>query len=87
MVIVNIKVPTLEKEYNFSLDEKEPVKELIEEIVDLILQKEGIAFSKERWESELPEMALCAVDAQVLCDRSSSLSEYGVSNGAELVLV
>ena len=87
MIIVNIKVPALEKEYNFSLEEKVPVEDIIEEVVDLILQKEGIQFSEERRKEELPEIVLCSVEQGVQCDRQSSLSDYGVCTGAELVLV
>lgn len=87
MIIVNIKAPALEKEYNFSLDEKSPVGDLIEEIVDLILQKEGIQFSEELQKKEVPEMALCSIEQRVQCDKNATLSDYGICSGAELVLV
>ena len=82
MIIVNVKVPALEKEYNFSLEEKAPVGELIEEVVELILQKEGVLFS-----GDLREMVLCAMESGIQCARESTLSDYGICGGAELILV
>lgn len=82
MIIVNVKVPALEKEYNFSLEEKAPVGDLIEEIVELILQKEGVLFS-----GDIREMVLCSLENGIQCARERSLSEYGICGGAELILV
>ena len=39
MIIVNIKVPALEKEYNFSVDENARVEDLIEEIAEQVSLK------------------------------------------------
>lgn len=82
MIIVDIKVPALEKVYNFSVEEKAKVSDLIEEVVELICQKEHLAFS-----GDLEEMALCFVEGGVQCDREQSLSDYGVTGGSELILV
>ena len=82
MIIVNIKVPALEKEYNFSLDENAPVSDLIEEIAELIVQKEGVQFS-----GDLDEMALCSLDAGFHLNRRNCLNDYGIFGGAELELV
>ena len=82
MIIVNMKVPALEKEYNFSLDETAPVGDLIEEIAELIVQKEGIQVG-----GNLEEMVLCSLDPGFQCDRKSSLRDYGICGGAELLLV
>lgn len=82
MIIVDIKVPALEKVYNFSVEEKARVSDLIEEVVELISQKERLAFS-----GNLEEMVLCCVESGVQCDRSCTLSDYGISGGSELLLV
>ena len=82
MIIVNIKVPALEREYNFSVDETVPVQDLIEEITELIVQKEGVQLS-----GSLDEMALCSLDFGFQCDRYSRLNDYGIGSGAELILV
>ena len=82
MIIVNIKVPALEKEYNFSVDENAPVSELIEEVVELIAQKEGVQFGGNR-----NEVVLCSREPGFQCARESSLNDYGIYGGGELILV
>ena len=47
MIVVNVSVPALEKVYNFSVEEKARVGELVEELVELIIQKEGVPFGGE----------------------------------------
>ena len=78
MIIVNVNVPALEKVYNFSVEEKARVGELVE----LIMQKECVPFG-----GELDQMVLCSTDNQVLCDKNMCLNDYGICGGAELVLV
>ena len=82
MIIVNVKLPALEKVYNFSLDERAKVGDLIEEIVELVLQKEGIQFS-----GLLGEMSLGSMDKGIQCSRDLSLRDYAVNSGEELILV
>lgn len=82
MIIVNIRVPALEKVYNFSLEEEAKIKDLIEEVVELIAQKERVRFG-----GDLQEMVLCSVENGEQCDKNRSLSDYGIVGGAELILV
>lgn len=82
MIIVDIKVPAIEKVYNFSVEERAKVSDLIEEVVELIMQKERLSFS-----GNLEEMVLCCVEGSVQCDRDHCLSDYGISGGSELILV
>ena len=82
MIIVNVRVPALEKVYNFSLEETAKVSDLIEEIVELICQKERISFG-----GSLEEMVLCSVESGEQCDKGRSLADYGVAGGDELILV
>ena len=82
MIIVNVGVPALEKVYNFSLEEKAKVKDLIEEAVELISQKERIPFT-----DSLESMILCIVDTGEQCNQDACLADYGITGGAELILV
>ena len=82
MIIVNVKVPALEKVYNFSLDEKAKIKDLIEELVELIAQKERVPFG-----GDLAEMVLCCVENGEQCGKDNTLADYGIASGAELILV
>lgn len=81
MMIVNVRVPAIEKVYNFSLEERAKVRELIEEITELISQKENVPF-----QGNLDEMILCSVENGELCGKDRSLSDYGIVDGAELIL-
>ena len=49
MILVDIKVPGVEQTYDFSLDENAPIALVMEEIVEMIGQKEhcSIAGNKE----------------------------------------
>ena len=82
MIIVNVRVPALEKEYNFSLEEKAKIMDLIEEMVELISQKEHVQFG-----GSLDEMVLCSVENGEQCKKNNSLSDYGIVGGSELILV
>lgn len=82
MIIVNIRVPALEKVYNFSIDEKVRTADFIEEIVEIIKQKEGV-----RFHGDIESFALCSVENGVNISRDRSLGEYGIRGGDELVLV
>ena len=82
MIIVDVKIPTMEKVYNLSLDEKSKVTDLIEEIVELVIQKEGIQF-----DGILAEMVLCSIDKGLQCAGEHCLRDYGVGSGEELILI
>ena len=82
MIIVNVRVPALEKVYNLSLEEKAKTEDLIEEIMELILQKERI-----RFHGELKDMVLCSSEAGIQLKRDRSLADYGISGGDELILL
>ena len=47
MIIVNVRVPALEKVYNLSIEEKAQVSDLIDEITLLICQKEGLVSEED----------------------------------------
>ena len=82
MIIVDVRIPALEKVYNLLLDEKASVGELIEEITELVLQKEGVLFS-----GDLQEAVLGCVERGLHCSREACLSDYGIRDGETLILV
>ena len=82
MVIVDVSVPALEKVYNLSLEEKAKIDDLIEEIVELVLQKEHLDRKGDHH-----ELVLCAVESGVQMRRDKTLNDYGIVGGAELILV
>lgn len=86
MIIVNVRVPALEKVYNFSVEEKAQIGELIDEITLLIFQKEGLTFEGDP-KVAFREISLCFLDAHAQLDRMSTLMDYGVCDGSELILL
>ena len=82
MIIVNVRVPAVEKVYNFSLDERARVADLIEEIVELVTQKEGLPFH-----GDYGDLVLCAAEKRLQCGDDSCLADYGICGGEELILV
>ena len=86
MIIVNIRVPALEKVYNFSIEEKAQISELIDEVTLLVFQKEGLSFDGDP-KIAFREMSLCSLDAGIQLSKQCSLSDYGICDGSELILV
>lgn len=82
MIVVNVRVPALEKVYNFSVEEKAKVSDLIEELIELVAQKEGIPFG-----GDLDGMMLCSIENAEQCAKDKSLSDYAITGGTELLLV
>ena len=58
------------------------MSDLIEEVVELIIQKEHLAFY-----GDPEEMVLCCVEGGLQCDRNRCLSDYGITGSSELILV
>ena len=86
MIIVNVRVPALEKVYNLSIEEKSQVGDLIDEITLLVCQKEGLAFEGDP-HLAFGQMSLYSIDAGVQLDRQNTPANYSVCYGAELMLV
>lgn len=82
MILVDVTVPSVEKTYDFNLDENAQIALVIEEITGMISQKEhcSIVGNKEN-------LLLCKYDGQVVLDKQSTLTECGVVNGGRLLLV
>ena len=73
MINVDVYVPALDRVYNFNLDEESRIAVLIEEISELICQKEhsALAGDKERF-------VMSSVDKKVNFNPRSSLKGYSV---------
>ena len=82
MITVDIYVPVVNKEYDFSINEKLPISLLVEEISEIIAQKEG-CLTIEKPEAFL----LCKADTKAIMDSSKTVEAYAVGNGSKLILV
>ena len=82
MVIVDIFVPSLDKTYNFMLDESSKVELLMVEIIEMIDNREGLTSSYAEG-----NFALCDRDKEIVLDSNKKLGEQGIETSANLVLV
>ncbi|MDO5415636.1 MAG: EsaB/YukD family protein [Lachnospiraceae bacterium] len=82
MIMVDVTVPSIGRQYNFSLEEQASISMLIAEIAEVICQKEGcqLAGSTEK-------LNLCSYDQKKILSPGASLSQYGITNGSRLLLV
>ncbi len=82
MITVDIYVPVINKVYDFSINEKLPISVLVEEISEMISQKEGCLTVKK------PEgFVLCKAETKEIMNSALSVEAYGIGNGNKLILV
>ena len=82
MILVDIYVPALGNVYDFQLDEDEKVNIIVEEIGELIGQKEHCQIV-----GNISELMLCSRDNRIILSPNSTLAELGIHNGNSLILV
>lgn len=82
MILVDIYIPSLDKTYDFQVDEKVSVGSLIIEIAEMIGNETR---SKKRPEAD--EFLLCSTDQGQIIQKSSTLQACGIRNGSTLMLV
>lgn len=82
MILVDVTVPSVEKTYDFNLDENAQISSVIEEIAGMICQMEHCSMIGKK-----DELLLCRYEEQVVLDKHSTLKECGIINGKKLLLV
>lgn len=82
MMIVDIEVPSLERKYQFSLEEQVAVETLIAELAEVLCQKEQCDLK-----GEAEALCLCSKEQQRILDRYATLAQQGIRNADELLLV
>lgn len=82
MILVDVFVPSLEKTYDFELDEQAKIRIVIEEIAEMTGQKEKLVL-----QGEIGELLLCDREGERVLSENVSLGECGIQNGAGLILV
>ncbi|MCD8074996.1 MAG: EsaB/YukD family protein [Lachnospiraceae bacterium] len=82
MIMVDVYVPALGQTYDFSLDEMARLKDITEELADMIGQKE-----QSELQGDVRGLLLCSgTDGRVL-PSGSTLSACGIRNGYRLMLI
>ena len=82
MILVDIYVPSVDRVYDFHLNEKAKVSVVIEEIAEMVSQKEHSQLI-----GDVSEMLLCEYSNNRVLDRNSTLENLGVCTGEKLILV
>lgn len=81
MIIVNVFIPLMDKEYEFKLNEDIPVCWIIEEITSLICQKEQYVLSNDS-----QQFMLYKTECYRTLSVSLSLYENDIKSGDRLIL-
>lgn len=82
MILVDIYVPSIDKEYDFQLNETAHIYTIIEEIVEMIGQKEQTQLC-----GNVADMMLCVKGSQRVLQKKQTLAETGVGTGESLILI
>ena len=82
MVLVEIYVAAIDKNYDFRLDTTAAIGDVIEEICDVVNQKEDNEVKFDR-----DNLVLSVVSNEIVMNRSLTLNDYNVISGMKLILV
>ena len=82
MIMADVYVPSIGRQYEFSLDERARIDHLIPEIAEVICQKENCSLG-----GDPEEFMLCLMNTRQILDRDKCLGSYGIGNGYSLLLV
>jgi len=82
MIMVDVFVPVLNNQYNFKLNNECPISIVIEEMADMIAQKERTQLVGDK-----NKLELCIKKDRKILSKQKSLSECGIENGSLLMLI
>ena len=82
MVLVEIYVACVDKTYDFRLDTKSVRKNVIDEIIIVVSQKEDIELTIDK-----EHITLSIVSKKIVMNKSLTLDDYNVVQGMKLMLV
>ena len=82
MIMVDVYVPALDMVYDFSLAEDVAIEVLIEELAEMVCQRERLTPPRE-----LEGFSLCCVSSGSILPKEATLTDCGVVTGNRLILV
>lgn len=82
MILVDIYVPSVDKTYDFYLDESAKIQIIVEEIAEMIGQKERTTLF-----GHPSGLFLCDRPGQRLLPKEISLRDCGIHSGSSMLLV
>lgn len=82
MILVDVYIPSLNKQYDFKLDENAYIANIVEEIGGMMVT---IANDTDR--QKIKELILCDYTTNRILPMDSTLKHCQITNGSRLVLV
>lgn len=82
MILVDVFVPSINNHYEFQLDETVKIELIIEEIAEMICQKEHCNLLGNK-----DELYLCAYQSESILQRQTTLEQNRVEDGSRLILI
>lgn len=82
VIMLEISIPAIDKEYDFKIDEDASVKLIIEEIAEMVCRRE-----QNNLIGDESEFLLCNINTNTIFDKNKSLRDYGIGNGEKLIMV
>lgn len=82
MILVDIFVPSVNKVYDFQLSETTPIHTVIEEITEMISQKERAVIV-----GDIKELMLCDKKTQCILEKNKTLAESDIITGQSLIFI
>ena len=82
MILVDVFVPSVNKVYDFQLSETTRISTVIEEISEMIGQKERAAIV-----GNVAELLLCDRRTQRVLERNKTLAECNIITGQSLIFI
>ncbi|MBQ9991573.1 MAG: glutamyl-tRNA amidotransferase [Lachnospiraceae bacterium] len=82
MILVDIFVPSVDKTYDFQLNETAPIHTVIEEIAEMIGQKERTVIA-----GDVKKLLLCNRSTGEILDKGMTLTDYGMKTGDSMIFI
>lgn len=81
MILVEVTVPTLNRKYDFELDETVKIGLLTDEILEMLCRRE-----KREMPARTDAFCLSELSLGTILDPEGTLQDYGVKDGGQLIL-
>ena len=82
MILVDIYIPSVDKTYDFQINEQSRISTVVEEITEMIGQKE-----RSRIVGDISKLLLCEYSTGSVLDPETTLEQAGIGTGEKLLLV
>lgn len=82
MIMVDVYVPAYEKTYDMGVDENLSIDLILEEMANVVCQKE-----MGRLKGKADELCLCSYREQKILSPERTLRDYGIETGSRLLLL